>query len=100
VELVELAPHGTFVRWLNVAPFVITDGGSIQEECALLGVPTLLWRGATERPDGLGANVVVSGYRPEVVQEFLSDPGRYRRQPAACNQQPSSIVLEQLQLFV
>ena len=28
-------------------------GQRVQEECALLGVPTLLWRAHTERPDGL-----------------------------------------------
>jgi UDP-N-acetylglucosamine 2-epimerase (non-hydrolysing) len=79
VELVGLAPHGQFTRWLHEAPLVITDGGSIQEECALLGVPTLLWRAATERPDGLGANVVLSRYRPEVVRAFLADPQAHRR---------------------
>ncbi|MEX2504220.1 MAG: UDP-N-acetylglucosamine 2-epimerase, partial [Egicoccus sp.] len=35
VDLVPLAPHGQFVAMLDAAPFVITDGGSIQEECAL-----------------------------------------------------------------
>jgi UDP-N-acetylglucosamine 2-epimerase (non-hydrolysing) len=96
VELVGLAPHGQFTRWLHEAPLVITDGGSIQEECALLGVPTLLWRAATERPDGLGANVVLSRYRPEVVRDFLADPDRYRRPAATEHLRPSEIVLDHL----
>ena len=96
VELVGLASHGQFTRWLHEAPFVITDGGSIQEECALLGVPTLLWRAATERPDGLGANVVLSRYRPEVVRAFLDDPQRHRRPAATDRLRPSEVVLDHL----
>lgn len=99
VELTPLAPHGEFVAMLASAPFVITDGGSIQEECALLGTPTLLWRAATERPDGVGANVVVSGYGTEVVASFLADPASYRRPPADTGARPSELVLEHLAPF-
>jgi UDP-N-acetylglucosamine 2-epimerase (non-hydrolysing) len=81
VDIVGLLPHPEFVALLQAAPFVITDGGSIQEECALLGVPTLLWRARTERPHGLGANVVLSRYDPAVVADFLADPERRRRPP-------------------
>lgn len=96
VELVGLAPHGQFVAMLRAAPFVITDGGSIQEECALLGVPTLLWRGATERLDGVGDNVVVGGYDPQVVRRFLDDPDAYRRDAADTALTPSEVVLDHL----
>lgn len=83
VERTPLVPHPEFVAMLAAAPLVVTDGGSIQEECALLGVPTLLWRARTERPDGLGANVVLSRYDPATVDAFLADPERWRRPPAA-----------------
>jgi UDP-N-acetylglucosamine 2-epimerase (non-hydrolysing) len=81
---------------LAAAPFVITDGGSVQEECALLGVPTLLWRGHTERLDGLGANVVVSGYRPEVIDAFLADPERLRRPSVTPETSPSDEIIDTL----
>ena len=96
VELRGLAGHAEFVGMLAAAPFVITDGGSIQEECALLGVPTLLWRKHTERADGLGANVVVSGYAPDVIAGFLEDPDRLRRAPRIPDASPSARVLEAL----
>jgi UDP-N-acetylglucosamine 2-epimerase (non-hydrolysing) len=96
VELVGLAPHGEFTRMLHDAPFVITDGGSIQEECALLGVPTLLWRAATERPDGIDANVVLSEYRPDVVARFVADPEAHRSPPMTEVVRPSAVVLEHL----
>jgi len=96
VELVPLMGHGAFLAGLAAAPFVISDGGSIQEECALLGVPTLLWRDRTDRPDGLGENVVLSHYEPAVVADFLSDPQRYRRGPRPLEFSPSAQILAEL----
>ncbi len=81
IETQPLMPYFEFVRSLAASPLVLTDGGSIQEECARLGVPTLLWRKRTERPDGLGANVVLSGYDAATVDTFLADPERWRRPP-------------------
>ena len=98
VELRPLAPHREFTDWLRAAPFVITDGGSVQEECALLGVPTLVWRARTERPDGLGANVVLSRYDPAVVDAFVAAPERLRRPPADLTIRPSERILEVLLL--
>jgi len=91
-----LASHGEFAKLLCRAPYVITDGGSMQEECAALGVPVLLWRLETERTDGLGANVVVSRYDPATVAAFLADPQRWRREPAPMTAKPSERILDVL----
>lgn len=96
VEMTGLAGHAEFLGMLAAAPFVITDGGSVQEECALLGAPALLWRGRTDRPDGLGANVVLSRYDPAVIQDFIEDPARFRRPPRIPSASPSEQVLEAL----
>ena len=96
VVMTGLAGHADFLNMLAAAPFVITDGGSVQEECALLGVPTLLWRGRTDRPDGLGANVVLGKYDPAVVQGFVGDPERHRRPPRIPDVEPSVLILETL----
>lgn len=96
VETTGLMSHSEFTRALAAAPLVITDGGSVQEECALLGVPTLLWRGETERPDGLGANVILSHYRSDVADGFLADPEAHRREPLGLDAAPSRIVLDTL----
>ena len=96
VELVPMLPHADFVRALARAPFAITDGGSIQEECALLGVPVLLWRDRTDRADGLGENAVLSRYDPGVVEAFLADPERFRRAPRLPQSSPSQEILEVL----
>ena len=96
VELVPQAPHRQFLEMVAAAPFVITDGGSIQEECAMLGVPALLWRDSTDRPDGLGENVVLSHYDEEVVGEFLRDPQRYRRPGRMPGVSPTEQILDEL----
>ncbi|MGH3440854.1 MAG: UDP-N-acetylglucosamine 2-epimerase [Nitriliruptorales bacterium] len=96
VELTGLQRHDEFGAMLRDAPLVVTDGGSIQEECALLGVPTLLWRDRTEREDGLGRNVVLAHHDLTVADRFLVDPERYRFPPVDVDVAPSRIVLETL----
>ena len=92
----DLVPYDEFVTMLAAAPFVITDGGSIQEECARLGVPTLLWRDRTGRPDGVGDNVLVSRYDDDLVDGFLADPERSRRARRLGDEQPAAEVVDVL----
>lgn len=96
VELLPLLSHSEFVRRLSRARFVITDGGSIQEECYYLGVPTLLWRKWTERPEGLDRNVVLSGYDGPRVQAFLGSIEDHRHPPLDDRVEPSVEILERL----
>jgi len=91
-----LVPYDEFVTMLAAAPFVVTDGGSIQEECVRLGVPTLLWRNRTERPDGVGDNVVVSRYDSAEVDAFLADPYRWRRPRKLSDERPAAQVVDVL----
>jgi UDP-N-acetylglucosamine 2-epimerase len=50
-------PYDRFMTQLAAAHLVITDSGGIQEEAAVLGVPTLVIRKNTERPEALMAGV-------------------------------------------
>jgi UDP-N-acetylglucosamine 2-epimerase (non-hydrolysing) len=72
LELLERMDYPDFVRLLIGSCCLLTDGGSNQEEAAMLGLPTLLLRRATERSDGLGDNVVLSGLKREVIKAFIS----------------------------
>jgi len=98
-ELAPLVSHGDFLEMISAAPFVITDGGSIQEECALLGVPTLLWRDRTDRSDGVGVNVVLSRYDSAVVESFLDDPQRFRSAGRVAALSPSEEILAELEAW-
>lgn len=63
--------YGDFLRLAASAACVLTDGGSNQEELAALGVPTIIMREHTERPDGLGANALMEADVPGGVRQFL-----------------------------
>ena len=58
VELRPRMPYTAFLKLLAGARGVVSDGGSNQEELSYLGVPTVLFRERSERPDGLGGNVI------------------------------------------
>lgn len=60
-----------FLRLAAGAACVLTDGGSNQEELAVLGVPTIIMRTHTERPDGLGANTVMEKDIPGGVESCV-----------------------------
>lgn len=63
--------YGDFLRLVAGAACVLTDGGSNQEELAVLGVPTLVMRSHTERPDGLGDNAIMESDAPGGVLDFV-----------------------------
>ena len=72
LQLLERMDYPDFVAMLIGSRFLLTDGGSNQEEAAMLGLPTLLLRRATERPDGLGDNVVLSGLQRDAIRAFVA----------------------------
>jgi len=86
-----------FVNWIKLcgkAEFVITDGGSNQEELAYLGVPTLLFRNESERQEGLGQNVIISKFDKTVIKKFIENPGKYRKKTLQIDAQPSRVIIE------
>lgn len=85
-----------FIEWIKLcgkAEFVITDGGSNQEELSYLGVPTLLFRNETERREGLGENVILSSFDNDVINSFVNDPEQYRREPVFSHTKPSEKII-------
>ncbi len=66
-----LLDYPDFRAMLYGARLVLSDGGSIQEECACIGKPLLVLRSVTERPDGLGENAALWGFDDEVASRFL-----------------------------
>lgn len=57
-----------FHRLMSQAHIVVTDSGGIEEEAPTLGIPTIVTREATERPEGLESGVMIlAGTRAEDV---------------------------------
>lgn len=57
VVVIDPLPHDDFVNLLRSATMIITDSGGIQEESTVLGIPTLVTREETERPEAVQAGV-------------------------------------------
>lgn len=96
---VQLRPRMMFKSFLSLlhqAEFLITDGGSNQEECYYLGKPCLVLRETTERQEGMGSTTVLSHLNPQVIAEFLQDPKRFRGQVVTTGHSPSDVMLEAL----
>ncbi len=68
VQLIEPLPYGEFVSLLQSASLVMTDSGGLQEEVPSLGIPLLVLRECTERPEGVAAGVAhLVGTDPDII---------------------------------
>jgi UDP-N-acetylglucosamine 2-epimerase len=79
VSLVEALDYLSLVHLLKRTVLVLTDSGGLQEEAPGLGVPVLVLRETTERPEGVeaGVAVLVGTSRARIVAEgsrLLGDP--------------------------
>ena len=78
------------VHLMKRAVLVLTDSGGIQEEATSLGIPTLVLREVTERPEGVEAGVLrLVGSDPDRILSqarlLLDDPEEYRRMACSAN---------------
>jgi UDP-N-acetylglucosamine 2-epimerase (non-hydrolysing) len=79
VRLVEPLAYPEFVATMAASALILTDSGGVQEEAPSLGVPVLVLRETTERPEAVEAGTVrlVGTDRDAIVREaarLLSDP--------------------------
>lgn len=100
VEIRERMPFSEFIGLLKDSEFLISDGGSNQEECSYLGKPCLLLRLETERQEGLGTCCVLSKFDPSVIDTFLSDVSKYEHPPQTKSSSPSRRILAKLEANV
>lgn len=99
---IELRPrydYFRFIRLITAADFVISDGGSNQEECFYLGKPILLLRQATEREEGLSENCVLSRYDARVIEDFIANFEKFRKPPVRLELSPSQRIAMACQPF-
>lgn len=79
IELIEPCSHAELIERMRSSDLVLSDSGGIQEEAPALGVPLLVLRERTERPEGIAeGNALLVGTKPErIVEEatrLLGDP--------------------------
>ncbi len=78
------------VHLMKRAAIVLTDSGGLQEEAPDLGIPVLVMREVTERPEGIEAGTVklVGTNVDNIVREtkvLLDDPSAYEEMARAIN---------------
>jgi len=90
VSLIEPLDYFWLVQLMKRSTLVLTDSGGIQEEAPSLGIPVLVMRETTERPEGIQAGVVklVGTRREHIVAEaerLLTDPEAHAAMASPAN---------------
>lgn len=90
VTLLEPLDYVSLAQVMKRSTLILTDSGGIQEEAPSLGVPALVMRETTERPEGIEAGVVklVGANRERIVTEarrLLTDPAAHAAMATPAN---------------
>lgn len=90
ITLIPPLDYQPMVHMMKHAVIVLTDSGGIQEEATSLGIPTLVMRDVTERPEGVEAGVLklVGADTDRILREarlLLDDEAAYQRMCGAAN---------------
>lgn len=81
-----------FMKLLEGAQYVITDGGSNQEELHYMGKPCLIMRKTTERKEGIGSNAVMFAGNIENMTSFVERYYQYQGKRISAMQNPSKVI--------
>ena len=97
VRLIEPLEYGAMAALLRESTLIVTDSGGLQEEGAALGVPVVVVRNVTERPEGVASGILrLAGTDPwrltQVVAELLASD----RNGNACRQLSTRTVTDML----
>ncbi|RRN74975.1 UDP-N-acetylglucosamine 2-epimerase (non-hydrolyzing) [Peribacillus simplex] len=90
VHLIEPLDVLDFHNFASRAYLILTDSGGIQEEAPSLGVPVLVLRDTTERPEGIAAGTLrLSGTDEQTIfnmaHELLTNRGEHEKMSKASN---------------
>ena len=90
ITLLDPLDYLPLVQLMKHASLVLTDSGGLQEEAPGLGVPVLVMRAVTERPEGIQAGTVkLVGTDPQRIfieaQRLLDDPAAHAQMAKAVN---------------
>ena len=90
VKLIEPLDYAPFATLMKKSHIILTDSGGVQEEAPSLGVPVLVLRDETERPEALeyGCVKLVGAHRDKIVstvQKLLDDKNFYNSMKQAAN---------------
>lgn len=90
IHLIEPLDAFDFHNFARRAHLILTDSGGVQEEAPSLGVPVLVLRDTTERPEGIAAGTLKLAGTDEdqvyrLADELLRDSAAYETMAKAAN---------------
>src|SRR5699024_7454230 len=90
IKLIEPLDVVDFHNFAAHAHLILTDSGGVQEEAPSLGVPVLVLRDTTERPEGIEAGTLKLAGTDEdnifnLANELLSDDAKHDKMAKASN---------------
>ena len=90
IHLIEPLDVFDFHNFIGRSHLILTDSGGIQEEAPGFGIPVLVMRDTTERPEGIKAGTLkLVGTNEENIYrsftELITDPDEYNRMSNAVN---------------
>ncbi len=99
VELQSRLSYLKFIKLVYHSEFMISDGGSNQEECSYLGKPCLLLRQKTERLEGINRNVCLSEMDDSIIDNFLKNYKAFKAPMNKKEVSPSGIIVDEIKRF-
>jgi UDP-N-acetylglucosamine 2-epimerase (non-hydrolysing) len=101
IKLLAPLEYIPFLALMRRAHLILTDSGGVQEEAPSLGVPVLVLRKTTERPEAAEAGLArIVGTDPnsivEHVEELLLDEQAYRQMTTAINPYGDGLASERI----
>lgn len=97
IQILPRQNYATFINYVINSEFLITDGGSNQEETSYFGHPCLILRGETERQEGIGKNAVISNLDKETILDFADNYEKYCCEPIKPQKSPTKIIVDFLE---
>lgn len=74
IKIIKPLPYQEFIFLLSQAYMVLTDSGGLQEEASSLGVPVLVMRKVTERPEALESGIIkMVGTNPKIIVDNVTE---------------------------
>ncbi|TCN24056.1 UDP-N-acetylglucosamine 2-epimerase (non-hydrolysing) [Mesobacillus foraminis] len=101
IHLIEPLDVIDFHNFASRAHLILTDSGGVQEEAPSLGVPVLVLRDTTERPEGIEAGTLkLAGNEEqpiyEMATELLTDRASYEKMAKAVNPYGDGLASERI----
>ena len=75
IFLIEPLEYLAFLKIMDLSSLIMTDSGGIQEEAPSLGIPVLVMRNKTERPEGIISGLIklVGTEKKEIINAALKE---------------------------